>query len=94
MPGLRQQPVTDHFRRASNKWRPVETFQRNERMQPYFKLHGSSGWQTDGGQPLLVIGRHKTGTMDIPCVECIVPISTAFNGDDLARGLMEGIFRP
>jgi hypothetical protein len=139
-------------------------------MQPYYKLHGSSGWVTDHGQPLLVIGREKTGTiadhsilrwtyqqfenylrrddtrlmvigygfgddhinqslmaahqagkltmiylvqpsgkaivskfptgtisgpqplLDIPCVECIVPISTAFNGDDLARGLMQRIF--
>ena len=30
-------------------------------MQPYYKLHGSSGWITDNGQPLLVIGRDKTG---------------------------------
>jgi len=36
-----------------------------------------------GPQPLL----------DIPCIECIVQISTAFNGDDLARGLMQRIFQ-
>ena len=46
------------------KWRPEEPFQSNTRMQPYYKLHGSSGWQlTDGGKPLLVIGRDKTGTI-------------------------------
>jgi len=63
MPGLRPLPVTDHFNRASDKWRPEEPFQSNARMQPYYKLHGSSGWLTDDGQPLLVIGRDKTGTI-------------------------------
>jgi len=155
MPGLRALPVIDHHNRASDRWRPEEPFEHNERMQPYYKLHGSAGWFTGGGQPLLVIGRDKAGTiaqhpilqwtyqqfeqhlnrndarlmvigygfgdnhinqslidahqagklkmiylvqpsgkasmpgvrplLDIPCIECIVPISTAFNGDDLAR---------
>jgi hypothetical protein len=171
MPGLRPLPVTDHFNRASNRWRPAEPFQSSPRTQPYYKLHGSSGWVTDDGQPLLVIGRDKTGTiahhpilrwsyqqfeaylgrddtrlmvigygfgddhvnqslidahqagklrlmylvqpsgksilnkyppgsipgpqplLDIPCVECTVPISGAFNGNDLARQLMERIFQ-
>jgi hypothetical protein len=35
-----------------------------------------------GPQPLL----------DIPCIECTVPISAAFNDDDLAREQMERIF--
>jgi hypothetical protein len=171
MPGLRALPVTDHHNPASNKWRPEAPFQGNARMQPYYKLHGSSGWVTVDGQPLLVVGRDKTGTiahhpilhwsyqqfedhlnrdetrlmvigygfgddhineslinahqagklkmiylvqpsgkaimnkfppgaipgpqplLDIPCVECIVPISNAFNGDDLAYGLMQRIFQ-
>jgi SIR2-like domain len=63
MPGLRPLPVTDHYNRASNKWRPEQPFQSNARRQPYYKLHGSSGWLTDDGQPLLVIGRDKTGTI-------------------------------
>jgi hypothetical protein len=172
MPGLRALAVTDHHNPASNKWRPEAPFQCSARSQPYYKLHGSSGWVSVDGQPLLVVGRDKTGTinqhpilhwtyqeferclhhddtrlmvigygfgdehinqslidahqagklkliylvqpsgkaimnkfpsgtiprpqplLDIPCIECIVPISTAFNGDDLARSLMEGIFRP
>jgi hypothetical protein len=164
MPGLRALPLTNPFDRASAKWRPQEPFQPNARMQPYYKLHGSSGWLTDGGQPLLVIGRDKTGTIrqhpilhwtyqhferylnyddtrlmvigfgfgdehinkslidahragklkliylvhpsgkaiisskcpdltEVPCVECIVPISTAFDDDDMALDLMRGIFR-
>ncbi len=172
MPNLRALPLTDPFNRASAKWSPKQQpFQSNRNMQPYYKLHGSSGWLTEEGKPLLVIGRDKTGTiahhpilhwtyqqfehyllrddtrlmvigygfgdehinqsltnahqagklkliylvqpsgkaimnkfppgsipgpqplLDIPCIECFVPISTAFNGDDLARGLMEGIFR-
>jgi hypothetical protein len=64
MPGLRPLPVTDHFDRTTAKWRPEEPFQTNARMQPYYKLHGSSGWLlTSGGKPLLVIGRDKTGTI-------------------------------
>jgi hypothetical protein len=172
IPGLRPLPHTDPFDRTSAKWRPEEPFRHNASMQPYYKLHGSSGWLTDDGKPLLVIGREKTGTiahhpilhwtyqqfechllrdntrlmvigygfgdehinqslidahqagklkmiylvqpsgkaimnkfppgsipgpqplLDIPCIECVVPISTAFNGDDLAYGLMKGIFRP
>jgi hypothetical protein len=171
MPGLRPLPVTDHLDRTTAKWRPEEPFQSSANLQPYYKLHGSSGWVTNGGQPLLVIGRDKTGTighhpilrwtyqqfehylkrddtrlmvigygfrddhinqslidayqagklksiylvqpsgkavmniyppgtipgpqplLDIPCIECIVPISAAFNGDDLARGLMQRIFQ-
>jgi hypothetical protein len=133
-------------------------------MQPYYKLHGSSGWMTEDGQSLLVVGRDKTGTIahhpilhwtyqrfedylhrddtrlmvigygfgdehinqslveahragklksiylvqpsgkatieskcpdlaKAPCIECRVPISDAFNGNDLALDLMRGIFR-
>lgn len=61
MPALRPLPHTDPFDRTSARWRPEGPFKRNERMQPYYKLHGSSGWLTDAGQQLLVIGRDKTG---------------------------------
>jgi hypothetical protein len=164
MPGLRPLPHNDPFDRTSMKWRPEEPFHNNARMQPCYKLHGSSGWLTDSGQSLLVIGRDKTGTiaqhpilhwsyqqfedylnrddtrlmvigygfgdehinqslldahkagklrliylvqpsgktiisnkcpdlLKVPCIECTVPISTAFNTDDMAIDLMRGIFR-
>lgn len=170
MPGLRPLPLIDPFDRTSAKWRPEQPFQSNPNMQPYYKLHGSTGWETMDGHPLLVIGRDKTGTiarhpilhwtyqrleeslgkrptrlmivgygfgddhinqtlidahqagtlalmylvhpsgkailnkyppgtipgppplLDIPCIECTVPISSAFNTNDLAREHMERIF--
>lgn len=170
MPGLRALPLVDSFDRASSKWRPEEPFRSDAKMQPYYKLHGSSGWEVEDGQPLMVIGRDKTGTiarhpilhwsyqqfeeslrrkptrlmvigygfgdehinqtligahdagtlelmylvhpsgkailnkfppgtirgpqplLEIPCIECTVPISAAFKEDDLAREIMERIF--
>jgi hypothetical protein len=165
MPGVRPLALADPLDRTSMKWRPEEPFQSNTRMQPYYKLHGSSGWlPLEGGKPLLVIGRDKTGTiaqnailrwsyeqfeqylarddtrlmiigygfadehinqslldahqagklkliylvqpsgkatiaskcpdlLKVPCIECTVPISAAFNDDDMALDLMRGIFR-
>jgi SIR2-like domain len=164
MPGLRPLPVTDHHNPATNKWRPEVPFLSNPRMQPYYKLHGSSGWVTDDGRSLLVVGRDKTGAIahhpilhwtyerfedylrrddtrlmvigygfgdehinqslldahqagklkviyliqpsgkgiieskcpalaKVPCIECTVPISDAFNGNGLALDRMRGIFR-
>ena len=163
MPGLRPLPVTDHHNPATNKWRPEAPFLSNPRMQPYYKLHGSSGWATDDGRSLLVVGRDKTGAIahhpilhwtyerfedylrrddtrlmvigygfgdehinqslldahqagnlkviylvqpsgkgiieskcpalaKVPCIECTVPISDAFNGNGLALDRMRGIF--
>jgi SIR2-like protein len=170
MPGLRAMPLADPLDRAAAKWRPEEPFLSNPNMQPYYKLHGSIGWEATDGQRLLVVGRDKTGIiarhpilhwsyqrleeylrhrstrlmvigygfgddhinqtlidahqagtlslmylvhpsgkailnkyppgsipgpqplLDIVCIECTVPISTAFNGDDMAREQMERIF--
>jgi hypothetical protein len=61
MPGLRPLPLADPMDRTLAKWRPEEPFQSNATMQPYYKLHGSTGWVTADGQRLLVIGRDKTG---------------------------------
>lgn len=164
MPGLRALPVTDHHNRASDKWLPEPPFTLKPNLQPYFKLHGSSGWIKEVQRPLLVVGRDKAAAIDshpilqwtyqqfehylnrddtrlmvigygfgddhinqslldahragklkiiylvqpsgkatisskchdllnVPCIECITPISAAFNGDDMALDLMRGIFR-
>jgi hypothetical protein len=61
IPGLRPLPLADPLDRATARWRPEEPFRSNENMQPYFKLHGSTGWQTTDGQRLIVVGRDKTG---------------------------------
>jgi len=63
MPGLRALPLQDPLFRARGKWRPEVPFRSNPNMQPYYKLHGSTGWETTDGQPLLVIGRDKAGTI-------------------------------
>jgi hypothetical protein len=63
MPGLRALPLADPLDRASATWRPEGTFQANSNMQPYYKLHGSTGWEKTDGQRLLVVGRDKPGVI-------------------------------
>jgi len=43
------------------KWVPEESsrFQVNDRLQPYFKLHGSSNWQEKEGDSMLIMGGNK-----------------------------------
>jgi hypothetical protein len=64
LPGL--QEISDQSpppSRVRSTWHPQEPFQLNANRQPYFKLHGSTAWKTADGQPLLVVGRHKVGTI-------------------------------
>lgn len=42
-------------------WRPMENRQIPERMQPYFKLHGSSNWKLDTGDTIMIMGSAKAG---------------------------------
>lgn len=46
---------------AQRKWMPapINEFQLDARMQPYFKLHGSSNWQETHGAPMLIMGGNK-----------------------------------
>jgi hypothetical protein len=42
------------------RWKPTTPpFTVDARLQPYFKLHGSSNWYTDDGRNLLVMGGNK-----------------------------------
>jgi hypothetical protein len=42
------------------RWKPATTpFRLAGNMQPYFKLHGSSNWDADDGESLLVMGANK-----------------------------------
>jgi hypothetical protein len=45
--------------RIRSKWHPTGEHTLRPDTQPYFKLHGSSNWETEGAEPLLVIGAHK-----------------------------------
>jgi hypothetical protein len=49
--------IADKHRR---RWHPGNPpFTVAPRLQPYFKLHGSSNWHTDDGRNLLVMGGNK-----------------------------------
>ena len=40
-----------------------------------------------------IIADKCPGLSKVPCIECKVPLSAAFNEDDMALDLMRGIFR-
>ena len=40
-------------------WVPMEDFKVDTRLQPMFKLHGSSNWQDSKGGPMLIMGGNK-----------------------------------
>ncbi len=46
---------------AQRKWVPKDSsnFQVNDQYQPYFKLHGSSNWQKEQGDSMLIMGGNK-----------------------------------
>jgi hypothetical protein len=62
IPGMREVRApearlsTDRIR---SKWHPTGNHTLRAGAQPYFKLHGSSNWETEAAEPLLVIGAHK-----------------------------------
>jgi len=49
--------IDDKHRR---RWKPSKpSYTVDARLQPYYKMHGSSNWYTDDGQQLLVMGGNK-----------------------------------
>ncbi|MDB0529326.1 SIR2 family protein [Ralstonia solanacearum] len=63
LPGLRPlaaagEPAAQSW--ARRMWVPNGDHQVAPRLQPYFKLHGSSNWQKDDGNPMLILGGEKT----------------------------------
>ncbi|PRC92733.1 SIR2 family protein [Solimicrobium silvestre] len=63
LPGMRPAPsggtaIPNSW--AERSWTPSsEDFNLAERMQPYFKLHGSSNWKEKHGAPMLIMGGNK-----------------------------------
>jgi len=45
-------------------WRPTTSGVGGVGFQPFYKLHGSSNWQTGAGEPVLIMGNAKTGAID------------------------------
>jgi hypothetical protein len=62
IPGMREARAPDAMLatdRIRSKWHPTGDHTLRPNAQPYFKLHGSSNWETEGAEPLLVIGVDK-----------------------------------
>ena len=64
LPGMR--PIHNHNAINQNSWAqrtwipgPIGEFNLDARMQPYFKLHGSSNWRETHGAPMLIMGGNK-----------------------------------
>ena len=45
-------------------WRPTGDVALPGKLQPYFKLHGSSNWKDEQGEPVLIMGSAKSGAID------------------------------
>ena len=66
MPGMRWQPpagATGPTDMTMAKWRPSGDLSVPAGFQPYYKLHGSSNWFTDSGEPVLIMGSSKTSAI-------------------------------
>jgi hypothetical protein len=62
LPGLREMPLQNPLAgRVRSKWVPQDQFAQTPKMQPYFKLHGSTAWSAADGSSLMVMGRNKVG---------------------------------
>jgi SIR2-like domain len=62
IPGVREARAPDAMILADklrSKWHPTGDHTLRPDAQPYFKMHGSSNWETEGAEALLVIGAHK-----------------------------------
>jgi hypothetical protein len=45
-------------------WRPSGPVVVPTNIQPYYKLHGSSNWKDEGGDPVLIMGSAKSGAIE------------------------------
>jgi hypothetical protein len=67
IPGMREVRPPDapmDIDRLRSKWVPTGELRLEPKMQPYFKLHGSSQWETAEAITMLVIGSGKTAAIN------------------------------
>src|SRR5262249_19134564 len=66
LPGMTQVPPAAHagmFDSTMCRWVPSSNVTAGAGVQPFYKLHGSSNWQAESGEPLLIMGNGKTGAI-------------------------------
>jgi hypothetical protein len=66
LPGMQPSapaPGTGPFDFTMTTWRPGADFTVPPNFQPLFKLHGSSNWKTELGEPVLIMGGAKSGAI-------------------------------
>src|SRR5262249_25420705 len=61
IPGMSEVPQTGHYPYdvLKSKWHPSGDFRLRGNEQPLIKLHGSSNWESQTAEPMLVIGKAK-----------------------------------
>jgi hypothetical protein len=68
LPGLRLSSFpaagTGPYDLTMTKWRSTDDFTIHQSCQPLFKLHGSTNWETEAGEPLLIMGNAKSGAIE------------------------------
>jgi SIR2-like domain len=66
IPGMTAQPPVNHtgpYDMTLMTWRPTQNIATGSGFQPLYKLHGSSRWYTESGDPLLIMGNAKAGAI-------------------------------
>jgi len=66
LPGMQGTPPLGHagpIDWTTVTWRPAPN-PSHTMLQPLYKLHGSSNWQSETGEQLLIMGNAKTGAID------------------------------
>jgi hypothetical protein len=67
LPGLRLAAFpaagTGPYDLTQTTWQPTNDFTIHPGCQPFFKLHGSTNWETEAGERVLTMGNAKSGAM-------------------------------
>lgn len=67
LPGLRLSsfpaPGTGPYDLTKTTWQPTNDFTIHQGCQPFFKLHGSTNWETETGERVLIMGNAKSGAI-------------------------------
>jgi hypothetical protein len=65
VPGMRADPLpgNDHYGAFAEYWVPTGSFEIGPKSQPFVKLHGSTNWRAESGEPILIMGSAKSGAI-------------------------------